>query len=86
MLPKARRASRHIATANAERRGARLKLKNEDFARAKPAEGGKPGLSGLCKYLFASVGFCLPDKLVRVIALAAREGGFGARSRTILLW
>ena len=46
-LPKARRASRHIATANAERRGARCKLENEDFARAKPVEAGKPGLSGL---------------------------------------
>ena len=49
MLPKARSASRHIATANAERRGARPKLENEDPARAKPVEAGKPGLSGRCR-------------------------------------
>ena len=50
-VPKARRAGRHIATANAERRGARPKLENEDFARAKPVEAGKPGLSGRCRAL-----------------------------------
>ena len=82
-LPKARRAVRHIATANAERRGARLQLENENPARAKPVEGGKPGLSGLVCC------FCvlLPwptDVVLRRSALAAREGGFAARSRTAL--
>ena len=30
-------------------RGARPKLENENFARARPVEGGKPGLSGQCR-------------------------------------
>ena len=50
-FPNARRASRHIATANAEWRGARTKLENENLARARPVEAGKPGLSGLrCRF------------------------------------
>ena len=51
LVPKARRASRWIATANAEWRGARTKLENENLARARPVEAGKPGLNGLaCGY------------------------------------
>ena len=84
LMPKARRASRHIATANAERRGARTKLENEDPARARPVEGGKPGLSGRGLWLVAGDGLCLPIAFVRVAALAAREGGFGARSGKIV--
>ena len=80
--PKARSASRHIATAYAERRGARPKLENENLARARPAEGGKPGLSGpVCPVAGADRG--QPETVVRLAALAARDGGFGARSGKI---
>ena len=84
MLPKARRAGRRIATANAERRGARRKLENENPARARPAEGGKPGLSGWCTALCAGVGGGQLISFVRVASPASREGGFGARSRIIV--
>ena len=47
----ARRASRHIATANAEWRGAQPQWEQEIPARAKPVEAGKPGLSGRCSAL-----------------------------------
>ena len=61
--PKARRASRHIATANAEGRGARRKLENEDLARAKPVEAGKPGLSGRCRALVWKSAFMRRNEL-----------------------
>ena len=82
MFPNARRAGRHIATANAEWRGARPKLENEDPARARPAEAGKPGLSGRRLYCAGFV-LSLCNWLVRIAALAAHEGGFVGRSRKI---
>ena len=81
-MPKARSAGRCNAKwpLRPQRRGARPKLENEDFARARPAEGGKPGLSGLVGDV-AGVGFGQADAFLRVAALGAREGGFVARSR-----
>ena len=68
-------------TANAERRGARPKLENENFARARPAEAGKPGLSGRGFVVWAGGKLCQLIVWVRVAALHAREGGFVGRSR-----
>ena len=81
----ARRASRHIATANAERRGARRKLENEDLARAKPVEAGKPGLSG--RLMRWQIVLTFPsDRVVDNDVLAAHEGGFGGRSGNMFYW
>ena len=72
-----------MPTANAERRGAQPKLENQNLARARPAEAGKPGLSGL---LYRWCG----RKLLPYLCLNAgsglgtREGGFGGRSRKML--
>ena len=63
-------------------RGARPKLENEDFARARPVEGGKPGLSGRCRAWVWKSASVLRNEL-RLYPLTARDGGFGARSGII---
>ena len=60
---------------------ARPKLENEDPARARPVEGGKPGLSGLVCPV-AGADRSQTKTMLRLAALAARDGGFGARSGT----
>ena len=62
-------------------RGARRIIETEDPARARPAEGGKPGLSGLDCALLRLTAFAYRNRCAGYMRRPARDGGFGARSR-----